>query len=89
MEGYMTFMWLTWKVFVDRHFVSHVDEVGLDTVIEECPFGDDMDDEQQAAFEAAFNERWLRLVVKLWWIAYDYARKRRRIPKAQAAPWRP
>jgi hypothetical protein len=89
-EGYKTFVWLAGMVFADRNFVAHVDEVGLDAVIAECPLGDDMSDEQKAAFSAAFNQAWLRLVVKLWWIIYDYLRKRGKIPgAATASPWRP
>lgn len=88
-EGYKTFTWLAGMIFIDRDFVAHVDEVGLDAAIKECPLGNDMSDEQKASFKAAFNETWLRLVVKLWWIVYDYLRKRGKIPQAQAAPWRP
>lgn len=84
-----TFMWLTWKVFVDREFVAHVDEIGLDAAIDECPLGDDMPDEQKASFKAAFNDKWLRLAVKLFWLVYDFRRKRGAIPSVQAAPWRP
>lgn len=89
MKGYMTFMWLTWKVFVDREFVAKVDKEGLDVIIATCPLGDDMPPKQKIAFEAAFKDRWMRLAVKLWWLVYDFRRKGGHIPQVQAAPWRP
>lgn len=88
MEGYMTFMWLTSKVFIDRDFVALIDRQGLDAVIASCPLGDDMSAGQKRSFMAAFKNWRLRLLVKIWWIVYDDLRRRGKIPAA-ASPWRP
>ena len=87
---YKTFIWLCGMVLADKGFVKHVDDVGLDAVIDECPFDDDLSDEQRESFEVAFNNKLLRLVVKVYWLVYDYLRNTGKVPSASTrGPWRP
>jgi hypothetical protein len=71
-KGYQDIIWLAGRIFLRRDFVEQADEKGLDAIFAECPYGD-LDDDQRAAFEAAFHSPRLRKVVEQWWVAYDEA----------------
>ena len=88
--GYEAIMWLTSKVFLDREFISRIEEHGFQAIYQECPYHD-LTPEQRAAFEAAFSRWELRILVRIWWVIYERLRNRNKIPSASApeAAWRP
>jgi len=78
-KGYQDVTWLAGQVFLFRNFVKETDEKGLEALFAECPYGD-LNDEQRAAFKAAFHNPRLRQVVEQWWATYDKAQDAGEIP---------
>ena len=76
-------------VLLDRDFVEHLDEVGLDAVLEErFPDGNDLTEDQRATFLAASHDPDLRAIIARWWVVYDQKRASGVIPEVDAA-WQP
>lgn len=85
--GYQAITWLAGQVFINREFVDEVEGNGFEAIYKECPY-DDLTPDQRATFEAAFNKWQLRLLVRVWWVTYDYLRKHGSLPGVKS-PWRP
>lgn len=86
-ESYQAITWLAGQVFINREFVDRLEKKGFEAIYKECPY-DDLTPDQQITFEAAFNKWTLRLLVKVWWLVYDYLRKYGDLPSVRS-PWRP
>jgi hypothetical protein len=85
--GYQDITWLAGQVFLEREFVRTIEEQGFEAIYKTCPYGD-LTSDQRATFEATFNDWRMRMLVRLWWIAYDYLRRRGKIPGVRG-PWQP
>lgn len=84
--GHQDIIWLSGKVFTDRDFVDKIEEKGFESIYAECPYGD-LTASQKRTFEDTFNRWEMRLLVRVWWLIYDYLRKNGKI--SATAPWRP
>jgi len=86
-KGYQDIVWLAGKVFLDRNFIKQIKSNGIDTVYEQCPYGD-LSDEQRATFTDTFSRWEMRFLVHIWWMVYDHLRTRDKIIGVSEA-WRP
>jgi hypothetical protein len=89
-KGYEAITWLAGNVFLKRGFAKRLGRVGLDTVMEECPY-DDLTKEQRTAVLAAMKEPLLEGIVQTWWDAYATLRIAGELPAAtrNGDPWMP
>ena len=85
--GFQDIVWLGGQVFENRGFVDRIEKEGFDAIFAECPYGD-LTPDQKVRFRSVFDRWEMRMIVRIWWIMYDYLRKHGKIV-ATSEPWRP
>lgn len=86
-EGYYDILYLIGLAFGKRDLIEVVERIGgIDELFKKVPHGD-LNEEQKAAYRAAFEHPRVRAYVAQWWPLYDELRATDEIPGPQA--WQP